>query len=164
MADLQAQALGLPKIILATGSVTKNNNTTLADATGMAFAIAASEIWFVEVFAMVTGASINSDYKFGWTVPASCTAEWGAIGYGGAAMPGWISVPAANTAHLAFLAVGATLICGSIAGKHGIQLAGIFTNSTNAGTVQLQFAQGTTTVENTVFQQTNSFLRVTRLA
>jgi hypothetical protein len=165
MAALQAIANGLPKICRCSGDSTCTNSTTLQDITGLSFAIAANEVWFVEAYLMGTNgaAGATADWKFGWTVPASCTADWGGLQVAGATIAGW-GVSTAATGGAAILAVGSTFSIGGVnSARQAFSVGGIFTNSSTPGTVQLQFAQNTQTNENTIIRQLNSFLRVTRL-
>jgi hypothetical protein len=122
------------RIARQTADVTKNNSTTLADLTGLSFAIGASETWgFV---AMLHGTSGTTPIaKFGVTVPASAT---GRI----AAMPSYLTVCSA--------ALSGTVAPYTHNFAEGLLVYGSVVNSTTAGTVQVQFAQNTAEASNSV--------------
>src|SRR3990167_6071133 len=42
---------------------------TLANVTGLAFSMAASTSYFVEIFALLSSTASDADFKFGWTAP-----------------------------------------------------------------------------------------------
>ena len=151
-----------PTIVNCTAAVTVNNSTTLVDATGLGFSIAANEVWFVQAYLLVQGVSITADWKFGWTYPASATADWGFLAPGAAAQPGYGTPGVAGTA-TAMLAITDTLSVGGLNARQGIGLGGVFSAAATAGTIQLQFAQNTATVENSILKKFDSFLLVRRL-
>lgn len=106
------------------------SGTTLTNATGFSFPIGASEVWSVLICAVFTidGAG---DLKVGWTVPAAATGHhWTSAD---TLSSNWDVI--ANS-----LAVAAT---GS--GTYAVTQNATVVNSTNAGTVQWQFASLTGT-------------------
>lgn len=153
----------LPHIVTITSTgATVNNSTVLVNVTGMSFAIAASEKWYFQFFGLVTGASATADHKFGWTYPTSCTMTWGPVAGGTAALSGFGYTAASNSPG-AILTAASTMATGGLNGQSGIALAGFILNSTNAGTIQLQYAQNTQTVENNTVDA-NSTMFLWRLA
>jgi hypothetical protein len=103
-----------------------NSTTTMADATGVSFAIGASETFhlFLDCVLAVGG---SEDAKTTWTVPAGATGrQWyhgGSLGDGSSA-------------------IGADLVLGSTgSADFVVQFGAVIVNSTNAGTCQWRFAQ-----------------------
>jgi hypothetical protein len=81
------------------------------------------------------------DTKFGFTVPAGCTMQWGGlVGNGLTAVPGFGGTTTANSP-LALKGAGETISVGSFNGVMGIALTAIVFGGGNAGNVQLQCAQ-----------------------
>ena len=122
----------------STANFTKNNNDTLGDVTGISFAIPASQVWGFRVTAQaLIGAT--PDIKVAFTVPAAATGtglatKLDAAGMVNVRVTDWTAANALVTA----------------AAGVGIELTGVIVNSTTAGTVQLQAAQNTATVEDTI--------------
>jgi hypothetical protein len=102
-----------------------NATTTLANLTGISFAIGASEIWVMELHGFVN-IDATGDYKSNWSVPSGATGHhWtNAATLGGA-----------RDALTTSIVVGAT---GS--GDYPLDEYATVVNSTTAGTVQFQFA------------------------
>ena len=128
-----------PMRLLADISVA--NTTTLADITGLSFAIGANEIWALDIVLLTVAGSVG-DMKFGWTYPASCTMRWGNRGDAadnagndptGAAMPTSHNWDGPITWTPAFSGHGADIVPRN--------LYALVTNGANAGTLQLQFSQ-----------------------
>lgn len=114
-----------------------NSSTTLTNVTNMVFAIAASETWIFFFFPHMNGPAAG-DIKFAVTFPASATVRYGVIG-----VNSLTSARSTNTA-------GAGLSGGLTDNQLFMPIvSGIVVNSTNAGDVQLQFAQNTSDATNT---------------
>lgn len=126
----------------AASDTTKNNNTTLADVTGCSFAVLASAS-YAFVFMLHGISNVAADYKFTLTGPAAPTA----IRYGLTS----ISVDVADAA-----AFGTSIFRASSGVDEGIMIWGQLRNGANAGTVQLQFAQQTANVSNSVIYAESS--------
>lgn len=146
----------------ATGSAI-NNSTTLANDPELFFPIEANEIWFVEAFLQANGASVNADFKYGWTGPSGCTAQWGPLATLANLGSGWVGAGAAGGVSGGFSAINNNTNLAGMSGTLPHQLAGWFTNGSTAGTVTLQWAQNTQTVEDNKIL-VNSYLRLRRLA
>jgi hypothetical protein len=126
-------------------------SSTLVDCTDLGFAIAASEVWVIQLHLAVT-CSAAGDWKHAWTVPAGCTGEqWDQSFFSGTGSDGHgvSSITASNV----------TAVSADAAGVFAIGAA--VTNSTTAGTVQFQFAQNSPSGTATV--QANSFLIAHRI-
>jgi hypothetical protein len=134
--------LGLGKLIFgrSTADFTKNNDTTLANVTGVSFAVAASEVWaFLCVLKGLTTTTAN--WKLAVTVPAAPTAVW----YGHD-RPSNVGIGATATGGTAIIREGVTASPGT---EEMLLVFGLLRNGVNAGTVQLQAAQNTTQVFDT---------------
>ena len=142
------------------GDETVNNSTTLQNDDHLSFAIAASEVWAFDMFLYFTIASLDPGMKYLFTLPASCTGTWGAI----ADLTNNIEGSSATTPTM-FWAVVATTLAFAPAGKTSSlhRVSGVFINSTNAGTVQFQWAQNSATASNLTLKA-GSWMRLTRLA
>jgi len=132
-----------------TSDQSKTSDITLADCTSMTFPLLANEVWLFQ-FNVIYEAGTTGDIKFGFTFPASgridATSFW--LGASDTAqMAGWSGTTTPSSAfNFAGQGAGTRLF---------LPISGIFTNSTNAGNLQLQFAQATSNAtSSTVF--TNS--------
>lgn len=130
--------LGLSTTTYKTADETVNNSTTLQNDDHLLFAVAANEVFeFTMVLRTISQGA--ADIKFAITVPTAATIEWEFIGRDeGATM------------------VQATQIgSGTSVGAYGVAtnyihtIRGIIINSTNAGNVQLQWAQEAADVSDT---------------
>lgn len=143
LATFSTTPVGAAKISRCTSALTKNNNTTVANITGLAFSVAASETWaFTFYLKGVTTTTAN--WKFAITGPTTPTAVW----YGHA-KPSNIGIAATDTLGTAVLREGVTASPGT---EEMIQISGYIRNSTNAGTIQLQMAQNTAEVFDTIIR------------
>lgn len=114
-------------------------STSLTNATDLGFSIAASEEWVADFYLDVGALVSSTGIKLAVTVPASATLN--AIGQ-------WIGIGSVNQCHgartttsgaaLDFTATDMTSVSNAL-----IHVSVWVLNSTNAGTVQLQFAQST---------------------
>ncbi|HWB01377.1 MAG TPA: hypothetical protein VG796_00040 [Verrucomicrobiales bacterium] len=121
-----------------TGYITTDQPTTSGSATnvtGASFSVGASEVWSVEFHMGLTCSAGGANVKFAVDVPASATV-------GGVVR---------GTSTSAVITADATLTSGVMAtASGGATLSILIQNSTNAGTVQLQFASGNGTDTATV--------------
>lgn len=133
-------------------------NNTLQNDDHLKFPIEPNEVWFVEAFLKVRSVSVNSDFLVGWNFSAAgMTATWDLNGPQGT----WGAVALATTVPTA-RGIAGSRAQGSANGDYGVLVAGWFENGANAGTLNLQWAQNTTTAEDTKVL-TNSNLRIRRL-
>jgi hypothetical protein len=124
-----------------------NATTTLANLTGISFAIGASEIWTVALHGMVQ-IDGTGDYKSNWTVPAGATGHhWNVVANVGASRQDFTTA--------AVLGVTTTT-------DYGIDEFATVVNSTTAGTVQFQFALSAASGSDT--WRANAFMIATRLS
>lgn len=119
-------------------TLVKNNNNTLANVSGLAFAVGASEVWAFQ-FYLAGISSSTADFKFTLTGPAAPTA----IRFG-------VQNPQAATGVNSAAAFGTSVVAEGEGAAPSVDQAlilhGLLRNGANAGTVQLQFAQNTNEV------------------
>lgn len=134
-------------------NTTVNNSTVLVNATDLAFAVAASEVWEFE-FYIIGSSGGTPDFDFALTGPAAPTY----IGYA-------ITGPAAPSASVIAEAFGTEIMgTGLGAGTKGVYwIQGTLRNGANAGTVQLQFAQNTMNASDSIVYA-ESFVIARRIA
>jgi hypothetical protein len=139
-----------------TTDVSLTSNTTLASITGLSATVAASTRYRVNATLFYTAATAG-DLKIGWTAPAAATAIYG--------IQGLVSSATAITGTFSpgYSTTSGNLIVG------GVDATNLFCTveltlltSVTAGTFQLQFAQGTSSVTATVIKasSTMTVLRV----
>ena len=134
--QVQATIATLPAVGLVTSDITHTqSDEALEDVTGLSVAVGANEVWAFYVVAFFNSGT-TPDIKFGWSAPASATMKWASAGELGAT-----GAP--------LLAVGGTDFVSGNAANRMIAYSGIFVNSSNAGTLQFQFAQNTSTASDT---------------
>jgi len=127
---------------------TKNNNTTYADVTGVAFSIAANASYsFTILIHAVT--NTTAGYKFTLTGPAAPTA----VAYGAAPYVSGGSLVASVTAFSSDVA-----LVPATSGRHLLYMSGTIRNGANAGTVQLQFAQNVADASNSIVYAESSVM------
>lgn len=141
-----------------TSDFVKTSNVTLGNVTGLSFAIGASEVWGFRIVAFHTSATAGN-FRTNFTMPTSCTGEYGIIGINDGA------ASATASANYTSYTFGGT--DGRFGGGASVrQLAviqGVAVNSTNAGTIQLQAAQGASSgTASTIYS--NSYIVAERLA
>lgn len=129
------------KTKVKTADETVNNSTTLQNDDTFSFAIGASETWACALF-LAVDTSAAADFKYEFTVPASCTGTSYAE----------LANQSGATGLTALTAVGTPVAC-LIAYSSGqnavVHITATFVNSTNAGTVQFQWAQNSLVAGNT---------------
>jgi hypothetical protein len=130
-----------------TADVSVVASTTLANLTGISFAIGASEIWTVALHGMVS-IDATGDYKSNWTVPSGATGHHWVVG---------ASVGASRQDFTTAAVLGVTATT-----EYGIDEFAAIVNSTTAGTVQFQFAQNSASGTDT--WRANAFMIATRLS
>jgi len=160
-------ASGVNKIIRRSAdTATRASVTALAndDASGgtLAWAIAASEVWAFFAAIAVTATGSTTDFKCGWSVPASATMLWGAMGSQSNNVTGFGASPT-TASPIALLTESGALSVGSANLTFGVNIQGWVVNSTNAGTVTFQWAQAASSAE-TIKVLANSHIVAYRIA
>lgn len=134
-------------IIRKTADETVNNSATLQDDNVLKLVLGASGIWAFELQLLTSASATNTDWKFGWTVPAGCTMLWGSHQEGTSYV--W-DAPGVGTAPGALGNESTVLVVGSANVTGGFFVRGVIRMSTTAGTVQLQWAQNTAQASNSI--------------
>ncbi len=147
------------QIVVKSANETVNNSTTLQNDDHILFALAANTNYWFDLTLLLTSASANADYKFGWTVPAGCTMFWGVRTD---PLTGTWGASAATAAAFALKTEAETLSIGSVAGSHGAILSGIVRNGATTGNLQFQWAQLNLTAEDNIINA-DSFLQIIEL-
>lgn len=153
------RAMGPHLIARKTADQSVTSSTVLVNDTHLLLPVAASEIWHVRVALDFTGANGTGDLKVAFTFPTSGDIRMGMGTYtnaaGGVVNTGFSGTTTPTTA-LSFNARGATT-------HTFLVIEGIFINSTNAGNLQLQWAQQTSSATATTLY-THSTLWAVKLA
>lgn len=135
-----------------------NTGTTLVDATDLAIALGVGETWAFEAVLFYEG-STAGDLKVGFSLPAGATLVWG----------GYAPAPAiaafASTAQFSIQTGTGTNGYGGVGAGNGLIaiLRGLIVNPTNAGNLQLRFAQLASDATATILKA-NSHIVATKLA
>lgn len=140
---------------------TVNNSAALQNDDELFWPVEVNEVWFFEAFLLLQAASVNADWKATITVPAGATGPWGL-----AATTGSWSLVGVGSAPAPLVAAGTGASFGAAITGSGLTagyMAGWVIVGATAGNAQIQWAQNTATVENSIVQA-NSFLRIRRLA
>jgi hypothetical protein len=124
-------------------------NNTLADDNELFSPMLTNSSYLFEVVLFYTTASSNTpDLKIAFTWPAGCTASWFALGLdvGAGSTTGSIQVNAYSETTTSGSAVNRGATNG---GNTGLLIRGRIKTTSTSGNLRLQFAQVTTTAENT---------------
>ncbi len=140
-------------IIRKTANETVNNSTTLQDDNHLFAALAANEIVFFSALIIHVG-NATADFKLAWTVPAGATLRW--------SMPN-ARVSAAEILAGASVEIGSgvAISCQGSTSRLGQLVHGLVRNAATPGNLQLQWAQNTAAVVDTIVQL-DSFFTVWR--
>lgn len=130
------------------------NSSTVQNDDDLAFAIGASEVWSFALFLTITSGT-TPDFRLTFTVPSGAT-----IRIGGTMLRAAGDSNNATAQHL--IGDGTTTYDVNADAFATLTLQGYVVNSTNAGTVQLQWAQATADMSDTVVQA-GSWLKAKRL-
>lgn len=127
---------------LCSADTTKNANTTLGDITGMSASLEASSTYiFWGYVAYSTGST--PDIKFAFSVPSGATGHWALHGVSsGSTNPGSLDATHATS-------FGATTLAAA-GDTEGLMVRPTgYIVTTNAGTIQMQFAQNSSDASDT---------------
>lgn len=147
------------ELMRCTADTTRNNSTTLLDATGLSLSLAANATYCFHGCLIYTSGA-TPDIKFAWTIPSGMTGWWAL----------WPTVQAAagtvgDVSCFWDTDFGAAQGAGgsdTLSGKCSVLPHG-YVVTTNAGTLQVQFAQVTANASNTTVK-IGSWLNFTRVA
>jgi hypothetical protein len=142
---------GGPTIVRKTLDETVNNSAVLQNDDHLLLAIAANEVWLIDLYLLQNSPSANSDVKMGWAYPSGCSIYWGVPLFYSTYNTGylyWQSVLSTG-ALTAILTAASTESVASLIGTQGIHIIAIVINGATAGTLNFQWAQNTAVAENT---------------
>lgn len=160
----QVPLLGTPHYVLPTIDQSSVNNTLANDAE-LFFAVGASQIYLIEVnLLFTTGTSTTPDAQYAFTFPTGGTLSGQEL----VLPPGATASNAANIVGIIQTASGTVLALGVISTATipatPAVFAGILRLGANAGTLNLQWAQNSTTAGTPTVRNKDSWLRYTRIA
>ena len=135
------------RIIYKSANETINTNAVLQNDDELLFAVAANEIYQLDLTVYITAANTTMDFKCGWTVPAGTTMLWAPLSTSTTADPAFWSVPVASTP-VGLLTESSSYSLGTLAGTNGVVFRALVTVSSTAGNVQFQWAQNTSNASN----------------
>jgi len=147
--DWNTEHVGL-KIVRKTADEIVNNSTTLQDDDHLVLAMAANEVWYVEIYLLVDSSTV-ADIKYGFGYPTGCDIKW--------------------TYHYFSSRTDAALLeetntwnsgTGGTGVVVGLVLCAMVANGATAGNFTLRWAQNTAEASNTKVL-TNSFLKAYKL-
>lgn len=143
-----------------TGDTTVNNSAAPANDPHLFAAVVANATYTFETFLIYDSVGATADFKNAFTSPAGSTLIWApnALSSSATTRTDAIDMKQVN-------ASGTSNTSGTVAGSSTLIISpkGILRTAGTAGTLQLQWAQGSATVENTVLH-TDSWMRVERVA
>jgi hypothetical protein len=152
---VQAAAATTTLTARKTANQSVTSNTTVANDTHLTFAVAASEVWFFDLFLTFTGSSSGaSNFKATMNGPAGATIVWSYY-------PNIFNNAAAAVDRTHPNALGVTEITYADNTAITIGIKGIIVNGVTAGSCTLQWAQGTSNA-NASTLNTNSYLVATK--
>lgn len=137
----------IPRYALKTGNESVTSSTTLQDDDQLTLTVAANKTYSFDGKLIISGATAG-DFRWAFTFPAGATFALG--GYGLAAAATTTSGDVETTTFPS--AVSGTLIStfGVSATGSGVHIFGLLTTGANAGSITLQWAQGTSSGTPTV--------------
>jgi hypothetical protein len=130
-------AVGPHLIARKTADQSVTSSTTLVDCTTMTLPLLANEIWQF-TFNVLFDAATAADIKLGFTFPTSGRIDATSFWLGSTDLSQMAAWSGTTTPSTAFTFAGQAADVRML-----MPISGIFTNSTNAGNLQLQFAQAT---------------------
>lgn len=134
------QRLSCARLVKKTSATTKNTSASFSDVGEMLFSIFPNEVWSFDVYVYYSAGNASAGGSLQFTVPASCTGSWHFRITNAATV---LSTGYAGSMSAGFVAVTSGAFSGAIAHLYGVAI-----NSSTAGTVQLQMAQGTSHASN----------------
>jgi hypothetical protein len=150
------------RTVRVTADNTANNTATFANVTNMSIALAANDVWMLDMV-LIGESPTAADIRYAWTFPVDCTMRWGNRGSAqdnagldpsGGAMPTTYNLDGPITWQPSFSGHAAAV---------PISMYGLVTNGANAGTLQLQFSQLVATVADT-HVRAGTFMNATKVS
>jgi len=145
-------------VVRKTADESLSSSTTLQDDNHLILPVAANEVWQFS-FNIIYSSGTTEDFKIGFTFPTS-----GRIDAMGVAFDGALAVSLPNVSTTTSPATPTTALGGAgTTVRFPVSMQGIFTNSSTAGNVTLQWAQNTSGATTTTVYA-NSTLWAVKLA
>lgn len=142
-----------PLYVVKSADQSLSTNTTLQNDDHLSKAIGANEIWWGELY-LIVNTPAAADFKFAWTVPTSPTsARMSIVNFDNAA---------ALTGTVGDMTAGQSGIYGTTAVYPFLPVYFYLVNGSNSGTLQLQWAQNSSSGTTTVYK--GSHMRLLRVA
>lgn len=150
------------RTVRVTADNTANNTATFANVTNMSIALAANDVWMLDMV-LIGESPTAADIRYAWTFPVDCTMRWGNRGSAqdnagldpsGGAMPTTYNLDGPITWQPSFSGHAVAV---------PISMYGLVTNGANAGTLQLQFSQLVATVADT-HVRAGTFMNATKVS
>lgn len=153
---------GPPLIIRKTADESLTSSTALQDDNELFTAIGASEVWVAEWTLYVAGATSPGDFDPAINLPAGATMRWAAMGLAVSATSGEFDVKINSSTTVNSAAAGTFGTIGTSPATM-VTIRATIVNSTNAGNIQLRWAQGSSSGTATTVLA-GSILKAYRLA
>lgn len=136
------------------------SSTTLVNATGLGLTVVASSVYVIDGWIQYASAT-GADIRIGWTIPASATLSWSAMGYSPTVGSGGLGDVNANARNrsVSYIALGGI----NVNTETAAYISGLLVVGVTAGTAQVQFAQDASTASNTLIYR-DSWVRARRVA
>lgn len=161
--DITADLLSsmLPRIIVKSASTTRTSTVTMADDPDLSMTIEANATYFVEFF--IRYSAIDAEkIQTQWTVPAGAGGNRGVCGAGSTANQTNLDNISMRTGAHAYTTPVTYGTRNSTSNQGYLTETAVLTTSSSAGSVALQWAQGTSGSSGTTVASA-SLMRVTRL-
>lgn len=145
--------------VVKTADESLTSNATLQNDDDLVLPVVASATYIVE-WSLVTDGALAADFKYSFTGPASATMTWESVGILTTDTTATAARGATDNATIGTVQTHGTILAGT---NSRIDGRGVLTVSTTAGSLQLQWAQNTSTASATRCRA-GSWLRATRIS
>jgi hypothetical protein len=151
-ADPTEIANTMPTIVRKTADEIVNNSITLQNDDHLFLAMAANEVWFIDLILYYVSATTTPDIVVRAALPTAAIGSQLAWGYS-----------SSDAAYILTAGTGTDAVFGTSSTKRIARITYLIINGANAGNFQIQWRQGTATAEDTTVL-TNSFIIAHKLA
>ncbi|MBA7708454.1 hypothetical protein ES703_117353 [subsurface metagenome] len=159
--EIDLPALG-PTIVRKAADKTLNNVAVLENDNHLLMAVAANEIWQIDIFLLIRAHSVTPDLKIGFSYPVDCLIDWGGIGSGKSLSSYSWGVCLITASQFRKIQTG-TLSVGTDNDYSCFKFSLIVANGANSGNINLQWCQHVANASDTIVQE-NSCLIAHQLA
>lgn len=152
---------GLLASVVLAADATVNNTSTRVAVSGLSFSLKASTTYMIDGWLRYT-TNPTADIAFGWTLPSGAAGWWSLLG------PMTTTAPVASNERINYTDFSSMSMTNALAAGGDDFSTGVidlcavprgYITTTNAGTLQLTFAQAAANVSNTILNE-GSWLRV----